>query len=125
MAHELGGLIEDARARSAFAREWRNRSLAHQDLSLALDGKAEPLPSASRKNVEEALESFRKVMNRLHASYLAGDVAYEHVLTHDDASDLVHGLAVAARHEERQRERLRQGKTLPEASGGFEGPPEV
>ena len=70
MAHELGGLIEDARAKSAFAREWRNRSLAHQDLSLALDDKAEPLPSASRQNVDEAIESFRKVMNRLHGSYL-------------------------------------------------------
>ena len=50
------------------------------------------------------------------------EVACEHVLTHDDASDLVHSLAVAAWYEERQRERFRQGKTLPE---DFEGPPEV
>ena len=32
----------------------------------------------------------------LHSSYLPGEVAYEHVLTHDDASDLVHRLPVAA-----------------------------
>lgn len=61
-------------------------------------------------------------MNRLHASHLPGEVAYEHVLTYNDASDLVHRLAVAAWYEERQRERFLQGKPIPE---DFEGPPEV
>lgn len=121
LAQELPALIEIALARSKFARGWRNRSLAHQDLSLAIDSKTEPLPRASRQHVEEALESFRKVLNTLHACYLPGEVAYEHVLTHDDASDLVHNLAVAVWFEQRQIEMLRQGKPLPE---DFEGPPD-
>ena len=122
LARELRSLIEDALAKSEFARQWRNRHLAHQDLSLALDRNAKPLPAASRQNVEEALANLRSVMNRLRASYLTEDVAYEHVLVNDAASDLVHHLAVAARYEERQRERFLQGKPLPE---DFESPPEV
>jgi hypothetical protein len=115
-------LITDAQERSEFAREWRNRRLAHQELSLALDGKAEPLPSASRQKIEVVLKSFRKVMNRLHSSYLTSGVAYEHVLASDDATHLVHLLAVATWFENRQTKRFQQGKLLPE---DLEGPPEV
>ena len=122
LARELRGLITDAQERSEFAREWRNRRLAHQELSLALDGKAEPLPSASRQKIEVVLKSFRKVMNRLHSSYLTSGVAYEHVLASDDATHLVHLLAVATWFENRQAKRFQQGKLLPE---DLEGPPEV
>ena len=122
LARDLRGLIEDAQERSVFAREWRNRSLAHQELSLALDGRAQPLPGASRQKIEEALESLRKVMNRVYSSYLPGEIVYTDVLTHDDASDLVHSLAVARWYESRQLERFQRGETLPE---DFEGPPEV
>lgn len=114
LADELGALVENALDRSQFARQWRNKRLAHSDLSLALDAVASPLPGVSRQNVEEALGSFRRILDRLHLSYLDEEVAYEHFLTNKDAEALVHHLAVAARSEERQRQRLTQGKPLPE-----------
>ena len=61
-------------------------------------------------------------MNRLHSAYLSGEVGYEHVLAHDDASDLVQRLAAAAWYQQRQTERFQKGEMLPE---DLEGPPEV
>jgi len=122
LADELRSLVANARDRSQFARQWRNKRLAHRDLSLATDVKAAPLPGVSRQHVEEALTTFRRILNRLRVWYLNEEVAYEHFLTHEDADALVHHVAVAARLEERQRERFRQGNPLPE---DLEPPPEV
>jgi hypothetical protein len=122
LADELRELVMVAKAKAKFARQWRNRRLAHRDLALALGSKASPLPGASRQSVEEILASFREVMNRLHVRYLHSEVAFDHFLTHDDADALVHHLAVAVRYDERQRERFRKGSPLPE---DLELPPEV
>jgi len=122
LADNIRDLVKTALANAEFAREWRNRSLAHQELSLALQVGAKPLPGASRKSVEDVLASYRKIMNRLHVSYLQGEVGYEYFLAYDDADMLVRRLAVAARLDERQKERLRQGKPLPE---DLEPPPEA
>lgn len=122
LAKELRELVKNALDRSQFARQWRNKRLAHSDLSLAIDAKAAPLPGVSRQHVENALSCFRRILNRLQVSYLDGEVAYQHFLTNEDADALVHHLAVAARSEERQRQRLEEGKPLPE---DLEPPPEA
>ena len=122
LANELRKLVKNALERSQFARQWRNKHLAHSDLSLAIDGKATPLPGVSRLHVEEALSCFREILNRLHVSYLNGEVAYDRFLTNEDAEALVHHLAVAARFDKRQRRRLEEGKLLPE---DLEPPPEI
>jgi len=122
LADELRSLVRTALERCEFARQWRNKRLAHRDLALAIDAKAAPLPAVSRQQVEEALASVRTIMNRLHDFYLQGAVAYERFLAHDDADALVCHLAVGARFEERQRERCREGRPLPE---DLEPAPEV
>jgi len=122
LADEVGRLVKTALADAGFAREWRNRHLAHRELSLSPQHRAKPLPRASRQNVEEVLASFRRIMNKLHVSYLQSEVGFEHFLSYDDADTLAHYLAVALRCVERQRERLRQGKPLPE---DLEPPPEA
>ncbi len=122
LADELRKLIQDALDRSQFARGWRNKHLAHCDLSLASNAKTVALPVASRQHVEEVLSCFRRILNRLHESYLGGQVAYEYFLTTEDADTLVHHLAVAAKFEERQRQRFEEGKPTRE---DLEPPPEA
>ena len=122
LANELSNLVENANVKSQFARDWRNKRIAHSDLSLAIDVKATPLPGVSRQHIEDALNCFRRILNRLYSSYLNAEVAYEHFLTNEDADALIHHLAVAARFEERQRQRLQAGNPLPE---DIEPPPEV
>ncbi len=119
---EVRKLVDLAKSRAEFAREWRNRRIAHRDLPLALNLKAEPLPGVSRQHVEKVLASMRDVMNLLHRKYLGGDVGFEHFLAHDDADSLVYHLSLASWTEERKRGRLRSGEWRSEDS---EIPPEV
>ena len=114
LADDLRDLVGASLNQSQFAREWRNKRLAHNDLALAVDAKATPLPGVSRQNVEEALASFRQIMNRLYGAFFQSEVAFDHFLTDKGADALVHCLAVAVRFDERQMERFRHGKPLPE-----------
>jgi hypothetical protein len=114
LAGDLRNLVEAGLNRSQFAREWRNKRLAHNDLSLAVDAKAARLPGVSRQNVEDALASFRQIMNRMYGAFFQSEVAFEHFVTDGSADALVYRLAVAARLDEHRSKRFRQGKPLPE-----------
>ena len=104
--------VEEARKRTGFARDWRNRRIAHRDLPLALgDTRAEALPSVSRAKIEEALESIRSVMNLLSCEYGEGYVAYELVGPPvGDADALVWYLSTAYQADQRRREQYRKGQ---------------
>lgn len=119
---ELALSVDAVLSKAEFAREWRNRRIAHRDLPLALDSKAMPLPGISRQHVEAVLASIRQAMNLLHREYVGGDMAFELFLTHDDADSLVHHLSLASWLETRRMERARAGEWRPEDS---EYPPEV
>lgn len=114
LADDLRVLATEIESRSRFARGLRNKRLAHIDFPLAIDAKVTSLPSASRRDVEDVLASFRQIMNRLHVAFFQSEVGFEHFITHEGADTLVYHLAVAARFDERQRERFQQGKHLPE-----------
>jgi len=122
LAADTQSMIDAAGARWSFAREWRNRRLAHRDLALALDAAATPLTGVSRKHVERALDSVSAILNRVHRHYVKGEVAFEHFISRDDADTLVYHLRVAKQAEERQRDRFRRGTSTPE---DLERPPEV
>ncbi len=72
---ELLALVNDAVQKTMFARDWRNRRLAHKELN-----RSQPLASASRKHVEDALVAIRMVINRLEQPYLNKTVSYEHTI---------------------------------------------
>jgi hypothetical protein len=114
LAAEVKNLVEEVQRESAFAREWRNRRLAHRDLSLALDFEAEPLQGVSRDQMERALSAIRAVLNKVQGRFWKSEVAFQHFLAHDDAAALTYYLGVAAKAEDRSRERLSQGRPLPE-----------
>jgi hypothetical protein len=73
-------LVDDAVNAAAFAREHRNKRLAHRDLQHAASPSAAPLSGISRQNVESMLDSIRKVMNRLENHFRNGTVAFEYFL---------------------------------------------
>jgi hypothetical protein len=66
---EVATLIEIAQSKSKFARDWRNRHLAHRDLQKAQNPEAHALAAASREQVEEALASMAAVLNRVLGHY--------------------------------------------------------
>jgi hypothetical protein len=100
---------------AAFAREWRNRRLAHRDLRLALASEADPLPGASRADVEKALGAFRTLMNRIDEFYNSSTVGYEYSEAGaGDADDLVAYLSEGLASERAKRERVLSGSFSPE-----------
>jgi hypothetical protein len=62
---------------SEFCRDWRNRRIAHRDLSLALSLGAEPLKPASRTHVVGALAALDAVLNVVSAHYLGSTTIFD------------------------------------------------
>lgn len=66
---EIERLIRLAVKSTEFARDWRNRQIAHRDLSLSIQQGAKPLAPASRKQVKDALTAIYEVIHRVHRIY--------------------------------------------------------
>ncbi len=112
---EVSALIDAALSISSFARDWRNRKLAHIDLALALKEGAKPLPGVSRDNVENALSSIRSVMNKISVKYWQSETAYEYfIAAGGEGNDVIFFIRAGIKAEDARMERLRQGKPLPE-----------
>ncbi len=71
-------LAENARSSTQFARDWRNRRLAHRELPPLADEQPVPLAQASRQHVETALLALRQTMNAVANHYLDTEIAYEY-----------------------------------------------
>lgn len=86
---ELEVLIDQAITAATFAREHRNKRIAHQDHDYASDRDAYPLSGISRQKVEEMLEAIRNVLNRLDQHFRDTTVIYEDFIDVDGARVLV------------------------------------
>jgi hypothetical protein len=67
---EIEELVNAAISATAFARDWRNRRIAHRDLTLALNINAKPLAPASRERISDALAGVCRPVERLSELYL-------------------------------------------------------
>jgi len=87
----LAVLIDKALKETEFARDWRNRVIAHQDLSIALkEGTAEALEPASRTDVNTALAALTNVMNAIEKFYLNSGTAFSAAARHNGALTLLY-----------------------------------
>lgn len=60
---------EELSSAANFARDWRNRRLAHNDLDLSLNRAVEPLAPASTRHVEDVLACMGKSLNVISLHY--------------------------------------------------------
>lgn len=114
LSTRVGGFVAKAEAAAAFARDWRNRHIAHRDLHLALGSGAEPLMAASRSHMETALSHIRDAMNAVNGHYWGSMTDYVRFLAHDDAAALTHNLRAALAARKRKHKRWSEGIYLPE-----------
>jgi AbiU2 len=63
-----------------FARDWRDRRIAHRDFKHAQDPAATPLEPASRAKIEAALKAVRELMQIPEDHFRDTLVSYEHVI---------------------------------------------
>jgi hypothetical protein len=105
LKQELQDLCRAALDDAAFAREHRNKRIAHQDHGYATNQAANPLNGISRERVESMLASIGKVMNRLNLHFNDGTTFYEDFIDQSGARVLVSKL--------RKFERLKAASNAP------------
>lgn len=95
---EVTALVHVCIAKAEFAREHRNKRIAHSDL-LRATNTAAPLSGISRRHVEEMLESLRNVMNAVDVRYRETTVMYQDFICTGGAQRLVYVLRQAEASE--------------------------
>ena len=99
-----------------FARDWRNRKLAHGDLALALSRVTTPLAPASRAHVKDALEAMGNVLNAIALHFFGSTTMFEFAgePSAGGGGSLLHYLQAGKEAEQQRRDRLRLGLQTPE-----------
>lgn len=72
----IEALVAAALTAAGFARDWRNRRISHNDLVLATDELAEPLPPATRASISNALAEIAAVLNAVEEAHHEGGTAF-------------------------------------------------
>ena len=105
----LAELIDEAITDTTFARDWRNKLIAHRDLALALeDGSADSLTPASRNDVVTALNRLTAVMNCVQRHYLDSETAFDVAARHNGALTLLYLLGDGLRAKSEREARLQK-----------------
>lgn len=106
----LGRLISEAKSKSKFARDWRNRSIAHADFEHALDRTAKPLAAASRAHVRGALAAIVGVLEAIDNHFTGCCLGFGGTHWNWGGTYLLSELRLIARLREERDERMRSGK---------------
>jgi hypothetical protein len=112
LAAALQESVSDAVTKTEFARDWRNRRIAHADLALAMKEGAKPLAQASRQDVEGALAAVGNVLNQLESYYKHGTVYFKPFGDPGDAESLLYVIRDGLEAETARRERVQTGRAL-------------
>jgi AbiU2 len=120
--HNLPDLINDVKLRAdikkmckaatdavGFARDWRNRHIAHRDLKLAIDENAEPLPTVQIQQVNDALASFKAIINAVSDHYGAGQHSFKLMKSSTGAVHLIYLLDDGLKARKARNDRLSAG----------------
>jgi hypothetical protein len=107
--------VEDAVARTAFCRDWRNRHIAHTDLLLALRSGAEPLQSASRTGVKDALATISELLNMISTRLLDTELRFDMGGATHGAASLLYVLDDGLILEATRKQQLKAGIVDPSA----------
>jgi hypothetical protein len=110
---DVDSLVAVAVEKCSFARDWRNRHIAHRDQPLSLDPDALQLAHASRLSVQEALDAITAVILRIHEHYLGG-MSLDIPGGPGDALDLLRVLRDGLDAERARERRFTTGNPLPE-----------
>jgi hypothetical protein len=97
----LQGLIGTAQAECGFARDWRNRRLAHRDLDLALGNAAVALAPATRRSIDRAINSLHGIVNHISTNSFNTQLDPEVIESTGGAEALLYRLrdGIAARQQ--------------------------
>jgi HEPN superfamily AbiU2-like protein len=105
---KVAQLVDEAVAATRFARDWRDRRIAHRDLKLALEQPTTPLAQGSRADVRKALQALAAVLNAVASHYLKAQTAFDMGAAMGAANSLLYVLEIGAREREAEQKRLEE-----------------
>ena len=107
---QLIACVHQVKQKTEFCRDWRNKRFAHRDLLLAMqDGRATPLPAATKESFFEALRVVSDLLNTIERFYFKGFCSFEDVAPHNGAAALLFVLGFGVRQRERMQEKIAKG----------------
>jgi hypothetical protein len=121
---EIQTLVNETVNATAFARDWRNRHIAHRDLALTLNKGVKPIAPASRYNVNHALRAVSHVLERIHHFYFNSELRLCRVTEAlaNDAVSLLYLIREGLEAQQKRRQRISQRKIEPE---DLQPPPQI
>ncbi len=105
-------LIETAESSTSFARDWRNRHIAHRDLNLAINAPVTKLAEANKQITELALKSLSDVLGYIHKEYFDTQFLYELGSYSGDAKSVLVFLRGGWESDQQRYERIKSGKAI-------------
>lgn len=111
---KIEALCLEATDKTKFARDWRNRHIAHRDLDLALGATANPLPAVEVKQVNDALDCFTGILNSIAGPYLDSETSFKHSIRIRGAIELLYLIDAGHELQAQHRKRLEAGDFSPE-----------
>jgi len=103
---QLTNLVAAAVANAEFARDWRNRRLAHRDLAVALGTSARTLAPATRDSINRAVDSLHDIVAEVSAHYFNAHLASEVVEAPGGAEALLYVLRDGVRYRKQLMDRF-------------------
>lgn len=103
-------LIEVALKETEFCRDWRNRRIAHRDLSLALNEPTTQLAEANRAKVNSALKAISDVLNAIQGHYLDAFTPFDFASSHSGAVTLLHVINSGLKANQEREDRMLKGE---------------
>lgn len=110
---KVESLAQAALAACEFARDWRNRRLAHRDLSVALGQGVQPLVPASRAAVKSSLVALEDLLNAVSSHYLNSTTMFDLGPSGEDAVSLLYLLRDGLAFRDQRLARIKQGELRP------------
>lgn len=109
---EVEKLIAVTLKATEFARDWRNRLIAHRDLQVALNQATTPLADASRAQVKDALKAIAAVLNAISSHFFKSQTLFDQTPRHNGAVTLLYLLDEGLRSREESLKRLESGQAM-------------
>jgi hypothetical protein len=97
-----------------FARDWRNRHIAHHDFGLAFDETVVPLAPVTRKKIDAAIQEIGILLNVIEQHYRDATNAFHRLIAPGQADDLLQILNEEFECELEFRDRQKSGKLTKE-----------
>jgi len=101
-------LVEVARQKTKFAKDWRDRHIAHADLEYQLEKEMKPLAYASRAQVREALRHIDEVLRAVSIHFTDSDILFDGV-GHNWGRTLLYELRAFSTLKRERKQRMEAG----------------